>query len=414
MKVYVFIVVQYLVLLLPALSGTALTLEQAESYAKKHAPEVRQLQNESRSYQQQSVAEAALDDPKLSVGVANLPDDDLSFTQNEMTQLQVGLSQAFPKGNSLAIKSQKATIKSQVYATKLKLTRLKILKSIRSQWVSLYYWNKALRIYQHKKDFFTQLSETTQSRLANGRVQQKDAVKTRLELSQSRQSILRARQKINSVKGRLKRWLDINRQTPLKLTMPEWIPAKKGVISQALPRHPLMKVARLQAKSSFKDIELSEQQYYPGIEVGVVYGFRQGNSHITRRPRSNFIGARISMDLPLFTSNFQDRQVQASIEHFSSMKAREQANYQELKSKFSAAYANFNQLSRQHTLYEDNLVPEARMYANSTEIAYKNQQTDFTTLVEAYLQRYDTQLAALQTRAKLLQSKVDLLYFQGK
>ena len=54
------------------------------------------------------------------------------------------------------------------------------------------------------------------------------------------------------------------------------------------------------------------------------------------------------------------------------------------------------------------------MYARSTEVAYQNKQTDFPTLVLAYLQDYNTQLAALKTQVSLLKTQINLLYLQGK
>ena len=71
-------------------------------------------------------------------------------------------------------------------------------------------------------------------------------------------------------------------------------------------------------------------------------------------------------------------------------------------------------MSDQSQLYQDNLVPEAEMYARSTEVAYQNKQTDFPTLVLAYLQDYNTQLAALKTQVSLLKTQINLLYLHGK
>lgn len=400
--------------LLLTMSLYSLTLQQAEEYAVTHAPEIQQLQSTSDALKQSSIARGALDDPKLSFGVANLPLNDFSFTQSEMTQIQVGLMQQLPKGRTLSIRSEQEKIKASVYGAKLELMQLDILKIIRQQWLSLYYWQEALSIYQQEKKLFSQLTETTKALLANNQIQQKDVVRARLELSQADQNILMAKQQISEIEGQLSRWLNVE-SDQLNTNIPDRsIRMDQQMLLEKIKNHPLLKVDRLESEVSQKDIELSEQQYYPGFNVGVVYGFRQGNNMVTGQPRSDFIGAQVTMDLPVFTSNLQDRQVEASTDHYASMKAKAQADYQLLSSQLKTAYANWQLLSDQHALYQDNLVPEAKMYANSTEVAYQNKQTDFPTLVLAYLQNYNTRLSALETQVKLFKSQINLMYLQGK
>ena len=392
----------------------SLTLQQAEQYAITHAPEVQQLRSTSEALKQSAIAKGAFDDPKLGFGVSNLPVDSFSFTETEMTQIQVGLMQQLPKGRTLSIREAQENIRSSVYGAKLELMQLDILRIIRQQWLSLYYWQKALEIYQKEKKLFSQLTETTQALLANNQIQQKDSVRARLELSQADQSILWAKQQIQAINGQLSRWLSVNDHA-FKANLPVWnTPNSVRIISEKIQQHPLLKIDRLESDVSQKDIELSEQQYYPGFNVGVVYGFREGTNMTTGQPRSDFIGAQVTMDLPFFTSNLQDRELEASTDRYASMKAKEQADYQQLSSELKTTFANWKLLSDQSQLYQDNLVPEAEMYARSTEVAYQNKQTDFPTLVLAYLQDYNTQLAALKTQVSLLKTQINLLYLQGK
>jgi hypothetical protein len=57
----------------------ALTLQQAEQYAVTHAPEIQQLRSTSEALKQSAIAKGAFDDPKLGLGVSNLPVDTFSF-----------------------------------------------------------------------------------------------------------------------------------------------------------------------------------------------------------------------------------------------------------------------------------------------------------------------------------------------
>ncbi len=61
---------------------------------------------QEQAIRSEAMASAQLPDPKLRLALANLPLDSLDFNQENMTQLQFGLSQQFPRGDSLALKEE--------------------------------------------------------------------------------------------------------------------------------------------------------------------------------------------------------------------------------------------------------------------------------------------------------------------
>ena len=75
-----------------------ITLAEAESMAIKLAPELKQLEAKQQVFEQQSIFEGQLSDPKLLLGAKNLPVDTFDLGQEAMTQMQVGLQQSFPHG----------------------------------------------------------------------------------------------------------------------------------------------------------------------------------------------------------------------------------------------------------------------------------------------------------------------------
>jgi len=61
---------------------------------------LRQLASESDAMRQRGVAEGQLMDPKLRVGAVNVPVDSFSLDAEDMTMLEVGVSQEFPAGRN--------------------------------------------------------------------------------------------------------------------------------------------------------------------------------------------------------------------------------------------------------------------------------------------------------------------------
>ena len=50
-----------------------------------------------------ATASGELPDPRISIGISNLPTDTFSFNQEAMTQFRVGLNQMFPPGQTLRL-----------------------------------------------------------------------------------------------------------------------------------------------------------------------------------------------------------------------------------------------------------------------------------------------------------------------
>ena len=160
-------------------------------------------------------------------------------------------------------------------------------------------------------------------------------------------------------------------------------------------------------------IKLAEQQYWPGVKAGVAYGFRNGRSLDTKR-RPDFITARLSFDLPVFTKNRQDRQLNASQKRYEASSENKASDYRQLVEMLNSEYTKWQQEQKSYRLYQKTLLPESKQYAQATLIAYQNAQTDFPTLARAYIKQFTTQTAYLKVTINREKARVNLLYLEGK
>jgi len=138
-----------------------LTLSEAESLALATSPELHRFQAASAALQQQAIAEGQLTDPQLVVGVANVPTDSFSFTQDEMTMEQVGLQQTFARGHSLSMKSKQSRALALAEHRKAHEKALTLIRNVRETWLELYYWTEALRILQANRLLYKNLFKVT-------------------------------------------------------------------------------------------------------------------------------------------------------------------------------------------------------------------------------------------------------------
>ncbi len=284
--------------------------------------------------------------------------------------------------------------------------------AVRVNWLNAYYWQQAINIYKKEKQVFQHLLAVHENLLGSNKVQQKDVVRAQFELSQLNQKIIFAKQQRDETNSKLTRWLPYQ-FNQLRFQLPHWsAPLPIKTMEKIIQQHPIILIDRKKSEVSKQGIKLAEQQYIPGVNVGVVYGVRQGDNSMKQK-RSNFIGAQVSMNLPIFVKNRQGRRLKASEDRYVAAQMQQMSDYRQLKSQLLENYASWQRLLQQDKLYKTHLIHEAEFYAESTRVAYQNKRTDFPTLARAYISAYKTKLAALKIKIGVLQARTNLLYLQG-
>jgi len=391
------------------------TLSQAEQSALNQAPEIKSLHAKSEALNQSSIAAGQLSDPKFMLGAMNVPVDTFDLAQDAMTKIQAGIMQAFPRGHSLRYRSLEQQDLSHAEYEKSQETRVQILRDVRMSWLNLYYWLHASRIVSAQKKVFSHLVKVTESMLANNKAQQKDAIRAQLELTDLDNQLIEINQQIDTARAQLARWTDVSlakQASPNQL--PHWkIPPTLADLEDIIKHHPELRTDLAFIAASHAGVNLAEQQYKPGFTVGVAYGFRQGHNLDGGR-RADFLTAQMSVDLPLFTHNRQDRRLKASEDTLVAREEKQMSHYRQLREVLKTQYAAWQQQRKSAWLYRQHLIPEAKQYVEATMTAYQNTLTDFPTLARAYVRELTTQLAGLKASVDRDVARVYLLYLQGK
>jgi len=194
-----------------------------------------------------------------------------------MTQIQVGLGQYFPKGKSLYYEALEKKRLSEAEIQKLQTMRLDILKKIRLNWLQLYYWQQAKRIILQQKKYFYDLFEVAKSMLANNKAQQKDVIRAQLELNELENRLIQIEEQIQTARFHLARWINepITKQAQTK-NKPHWSsPPSKHILLNVVKEHPELKTDSAKIAAQCAKVQLALQQYKPGFNTSVAYGFRQ-------------------------------------------------------------------------------------------------------------------------------------------
>jgi len=395
-------------------SAGILTLEQAEKTALMDEPGIVSQQWQMQSLSQQSIADGQLMDPKLQLGINNLAADTFDFDQENMTQFKVGILQQFPSGDSLGIKKQKTQKQSELILSKISDRKLSIIKEVRLTYFEIYYWEQAEKTISQNKKFFTQLVNIVQSMFSVGRNNQQDLIRAQLELSRLDERISKITQKINTQRSKLSRWIGAQKSTqaltnelpvlPIPVLSDEF-----ETLSQLFYSHPKIQEIDKKLEISRKDIELVKESYKPGWGLSVSYGYRDNNPNGMKR--ADFLSAGVTIELPLFTANRQDKKLLAKEHTYQSLKDQRVEMLRQLVSALQQEVANEEQLQNRHQLYNKLLLPQAKQQAQASLLAYQSDRGDFADVMRAYIDELNANLDERRIAVDHLQSKAKILYF---
>jgi len=99
----------------------------------------------------------SLPDPVLSLNAMNLPVDSFSATQENMTQMQIGLSQALPYPGKLGLRRQAAAFEAQAATLDADEMRLLLIRNVSVSWWNLLFIDRALSIVERNQALLRQL-----------------------------------------------------------------------------------------------------------------------------------------------------------------------------------------------------------------------------------------------------------------
>jgi len=386
-----------------------LTVERAIETALAHDALIQVYQSQRDAYKEQSVAEDTLPDPKIKLGLMNVPTDTYKFNQEPMTQVQLGIQQMFPRGDSLEIKSQRATSQSNAQQAKVNNQKRTIKNDVRETWLEHFYWLNAEQVVIENKRLFNKLVSVTQQQYAAGRQEQQDVIRSELELGMLDDKELNIRTQLQITKAKLSKLIgqDIS-AFKLSTDIPEFNLNRK----LSTNGHPMLHMENAKVSMNQNNVDLAKQSFKPSWMLDVTYGKRETSALGVER--ADFLSAMVVFDLPLFTADKQDKKVAASKYRLNSALNQQEERKRELNRMLQVNLEKEKNLSLRVTKYQQALVPKAKENTSAAMFAYQSGRGAFAALMRAQITELETQLSALRLTVEHKKSQAKLLYLAGE
>jgi len=239
-------------------------------------------------------------------------------------------------------------------------------------------------------------------------------VQAQLELSRVEERLARIQQQQEQARARLAEWIGADAYRELATAWPQISqPETAQQIISDLPEHPRLRAWQHEIAKSRTSEEIARQAYKPGFAVDLAYGGR-GGQNPDGSNRSDFLSVFVTMDIPLFTKNRQDRVLASSIADTSATQFARDDIYRSMKARVEENTATLSRERERLGLYEQFLLPQAEFNAEAAFEAYQDAVDDLTTLMRARIGEYELKLSHAALRADEIITRARLLYLQGE
>jgi outer membrane protein TolC len=440
---------------------SVLTFETAIKRAQQNDPWLTGNTHQQQAVKLMGQASNSLPDPKVSIGLANLPVGGFDFSQEAMTQAQIGISQVFPRGDTLALKSQQYKTQSEAFPYQRQDREAKVAVTVGRLWLEAYRAQQSIALIENNRALFEQLADVAQANYSSAlaRTRQQDIVRAQLELTRLEERLDKLRQQKSQSEGMLFQWLinltdtkqsilnsadasasytnlymnfydlDFGEQLPqVDLLSFDLLSAdfshnqnkqssqslKTSTLIQRFEFHPSVQAINKKVMATKTEVHIAEQQYKPQWGVSASYGYRDdapsGISGIASIKRDDLFSVGISFDLPFFTENKQDKEVQSAISKTEAVKTEKLLLLRKLLSAYSNISARLDGVKRRQSLYKSKLLPQIHDNAEATLSAYNNDDGDFLEVVRSRIAVLNTEIDELNLDVDEQQLNLELNY----
>jgi len=390
-----------------------LTITEAEDLALRNEPGFHALQARANALREQSVSSGQLPDPSLRLGLANFPISGGGFSTEGMTQAQLGIRQAIPRGRLRSMSTAQYRALANVQSSGANARNQDVLEAARSAWLESFYWQRAEQELSESRPLFEDLLQVTQSLYAVGRKSQSDVLRAELELRRLDDRLIEASRARSSAQGILSEWLgqDAFRSTANKLPGWEQLPPRDDLL-ESLATNPALQAATATIEARQASVGIAEEKGKPSWALDLGYGYRDGNLP-NGEPRSDFVSLSVVVDLPMFKKNRQDRDLAAALSSRSAAVSDRERVTARLQSQLNIEYTRWANLTRRLHLYESDILALSENQAEAAMLAYQSDAGDFLDAIASQIDHLNTRLDHIRIQVERDQSYARLANLGG-
>lgn len=387
-----------------------LTLDLAVESALQGNPGLGEIKARAEALAAIPSQAGSLPDPSLNLGLLNVPTNSFDLHKEDMTMVEMGVSQTIPFPGKLALREKIAEQEALAAADSVNDARLRLIREVKQSWWRLFYYDRALNLLDESERFFQQLIDIAQTKYKVGKGSQQDVQLAQLEMSKFKEERLELVSMRHAQVAQINILLDRKTETPVHIsseaqfTLPDIV--ESVMQDKALQHSPLFAQHHKMLDVAQNKVDLAKKDFYPDFTVNAGYAVRQNTP--TGQSRSDFASVQLSMNVPIYANRKQAK----AVDQYQSELLQEQFSLQDEHHKMQAAItakaSEYQHAKEKLLLLKNEIIPQAQQTVNSLLAGYQVSQTDFSDLLRTQLSYFQYQTQYWQALINTQQILADL------
>ncbi len=385
-----------------------LTLNDALSAALREAPVLRADTALIEAAQHATVPAGELPDPKLVLGLDNLPvegDDRFSTGADFMTMQRVGLMQEFPNPAKRRARSEQASAQVDVMRADQRVQRQTVLRETAMAWIARDTWEKQLAQVAQLQQENTLFADLVRAQLAAAKGTVLDALMPQEEaadIAALQDQIAAGREQSLA---QLRRWIGAAAELPLSGEVPQWPIGSAGLRYQ-LHQHPELLGFASQERALDADIAAARADKNPDWDVEFAW-LERGSRY------DDMVMLEVRVDLPVFTGSRQIPMIASKQALRAALDADRESSLREHTAMLEVEISEYHRLQQADRRFEDLLLPLAEEKVALSLAGWRSGAGTLTDVIGARRARITTRLQAIANAGALHQSAARLHFAYG-
>ncbi|WP_222908174.1 TolC family protein [Pseudomonas sp. DNDY-54] len=374
------------VMLVP-ISAAALTFENALQLAERQSPSLQAEASKLIAAKQSATPAGELPDPKLLLGLQNLPiDGDAAWRPGEdgMTMQMIGLMQEVPNRDKREARVALAQAGISRAEAERHIEALKVRQATAQAWIATHTVERKQHLFSTLYDENRLLAETVQAKIAGGRGEVADAVIPRQEaalLAEREDELIQLR---SQARASLTRWIGEAGQQPLSGNLPGWSVDGQAMLSR-VQAHPEIAAYAPKLREAQARIGEATAETKPDWSWEVDY-LKRGREY------GDMVNLTFSFDLPIFQRSRQSPRIAARHAQLNQLEAERDASQRAFAEQLSVELAELQRIQRALTRTVETFLPLAQERADLALAGYRAGTSELDTVLDARRELIETRL----------------------
>jgi outer membrane protein TolC len=385
-----------------------LTFDTALEIATRSSPDIAVQTASVEAAQSASVAAGRLPDPKLTIGVENLPvtgEDRGSLTRDFMTMRKVGLMQDVPNGGKRESRVAAAAADTERARAERRVRILTVRRDTALAWLARYYLERRGALFDELDRENQLFAQSVQAQFAGGRGMPADVVAPKQEAAEIADRRDELASEIAKSRAALRRWTGPAGDEPLAGDPPA-LAVDTEHLRGHIHEHPELAVFVPMTQMAQAQVHEAEAAKRPDWGVELSYG-RRGSAF------SDLVSLQFTLDLPLFARTRQDPQIAAKRQDLNRVESQRDAMLRDHTEELDAELAEYEMTTRQLARLREAHLPLAQQKVDYQFASYRAGKADLTAVLNARRELIDERLKDIELDGKRAATVAKLYFFYG-